>query len=511
MGLAGRGKSVLMRYLALSMYHAPRGKLPLFLELRSLNSLTKKDILHLIHAQYNSGNAVKFDDFLDALSRGYFVILLDGFDEIAPTDRDEVEREILEIRQEYPECPIVVSGRHDERFSSWESFTVLQLSAMTRDQTRLLIEKAEYSEEVKKNFLKRLTSAFFEEHESFLNTPLLAIMLMRTFEEYAEIPSSLHEFYRNAFDTLIRRHDAMKSQFLRATHSGCTAEEFKKVFASFCVLTYSKSAFSFHRDDALNYVSSAIRQQGMNADPSLLLKDLIESICLLHEEGLEISFVHRSFQEYFCAVFLSMSPGGFIERYFETANLRVHDNVLPMLMGICPERVEDEWASDFVEDLIKKYPKQDVSRHTRLFADRYPEWNLHQSSDHRFFSVFESTRLDRCVRILENLYPGNFQKWVRPKSVREVREKESRQIEALINLEGRGVTSLEGLSLFLKEASEKKEVPMFRFSVDPSFEPFFIELLGKNYETTLKGIDSIQKVQRDRRRKGDKFIEELFN
>lgn len=55
-------------------------------------------------------------------------------------------------------------------------------------------------------------------------------MLMLTFEEYAEIPNSLHEFYRNAFETLIRRHDAMKSQFLRQMHSGCTAEEFKKLF-----------------------------------------------------------------------------------------------------------------------------------------------------------------------------------------------------------------------------------------------------------------------------------------
>ena len=70
-GLAGRGKSVLMRYIALSLYHAPRGKIPLIIELRSLNNLTSKNVLQYIHAQYRGRGRIRFADFEEALRKGY--------------------------------------------------------------------------------------------------------------------------------------------------------------------------------------------------------------------------------------------------------------------------------------------------------------------------------------------------------------------------------------------------------------------------------------------------------
>lgn len=105
------------------MYHAPRGKLPIFLELRSLNSLTSKNLLQLIHSHYKGESSMKFNDFLKALASGYFCPILDGFDEISPSDRADIESQILRIADEFPECPMIISGRSDSRFSSWERFT----------------------------------------------------------------------------------------------------------------------------------------------------------------------------------------------------------------------------------------------------------------------------------------------------------------------------------------------------------------------------------------------------
>lgn len=512
-GLAGRGKSVLMRYLAVSMYHSPRGKLPLFLELRNLNSLTTKDILSYVHAQYNSNNELAFDDFLHALSEGYFVLILDGFDEISPSDRDSIERQILEIVDQHPSCPIVVSGRYDERFYSWERFTSLQLLPMNREQTVELIEKAEYDTKVKKNFLRRLTGEFFKKHESFLNTPLLAIMLMRTFEEYAEIPHSLHEFYRNAFDTLVRRHDAMKSQFLRKTHSGCTAEEFKRVFSSFSVLTYSKSAFSFHRDEAIENLSAALAQQSIDANPENLLDDLIESVCLLHEEGFEISFVHRSFQEYFCALFVASAPSGFVERYLEDANIRVHDDVLPMLIGINQDRVEDEWANEIVDDLIKRYPRRDKDRHHRMLADRIPEWGIEGISDDRFVSLVKASKLDRCVQIIRRFYPEHFDEGPRrsPRTRSEFKKWSERYVSELIRLEHAGLSSLKGFEEWHSNLEDDGRVRLFRFKVDVEFRSFFDAVYESSVSRTLSGLESVQRAQRNRKKRGGEFIDGIFN
>lgn len=130
-GLAGRGKSVLMRYLAVSLYHTPKGKIPIFIELRSLNSLTSPDILQYIHAQYKGVSNIQYSDFLEALHKGYFIFLFDGFDEINPELRSDIEKEIIDISAIYQKCPLIITGRPDDRFSSWEQFKMYHVCPMS--------------------------------------------------------------------------------------------------------------------------------------------------------------------------------------------------------------------------------------------------------------------------------------------------------------------------------------------------------------------------------------------
>jgi len=280
---------------------------------------------------------------------------------------------------------------------------------MTLNQTRQLITNADYDPDVKRTFIKRLTDDFFERHESFLGTPLLAILLMLTFEEYAEIPNSLHVFYRNAFETLVRRHDAMKAQFLRKTHSNCTADELKGIFSSFCVLTYSKSRFQFLEENVIEYLKQALVQQRIRSDPRDLLSDLIESICLLQKEGFEISFVHRSFQEYFCALFVSQAPAGVVSQYLDSGRFRVEDSVLPMLYGMVPERIESEWANAAVSDLLSKYERQDRRSTTAFFARLFPTLRYAVFDDASVHILMSHEGPDqRKVEILRRFYPAHF-------------------------------------------------------------------------------------------------------
>jgi hypothetical protein len=83
------------------------------------------------------------------LAKGYFVLILDGFDEVEPASRSGVEDQILYLEREFPKCPIVVSGRPDERFASWEHFTTYTVKPMSFYKTKKLIERADYDAEVK--------------------------------------------------------------------------------------------------------------------------------------------------------------------------------------------------------------------------------------------------------------------------------------------------------------------------------------------------------------------------
>ena len=107
-GLAGRGKSVFLRWLAVTFYHNPQGRIPIFLELRSLNSTGSKELLPFIHSQYRGGAGIPLESFVSALRKGYFLLILDGFDEVEPGSRAFVENQILEIERQFPKCPIVV-------------------------------------------------------------------------------------------------------------------------------------------------------------------------------------------------------------------------------------------------------------------------------------------------------------------------------------------------------------------------------------------------------------------
>lgn len=510
--LAGSGKSVLMRFIALSFFHSPRGRIPLFFELRSLNHDSPLTLLESIHEYYRGNSNITFDDFLDTLRKGYFTLILDGFDEISPPNRAAIESQIFRLIRDFDDVPIIISGRHDERFNSWEGFSHFYLKEMTLKQTRELISKSNYDEDVKNIFLDRLSEDFFERHQSFLSNPLLAIMMMLTFEGYAEIPDSLHEFYRIAFDTLLRRHDAMKGQFLRESHSGCSTEQFKQIFSSFCLLTYVKSAFSFDRDKALAYLNAAICQQGLEKSPEIVLFDLIESICLLQEEGFEISFVHRSFQEYFSAVFIANSGTGFVQKYLDEGEFRTFDNVLPMLMGIAQQRVESEWAIDRINDICSRFPKSERGV-LDFYLACYPEFEFApvHSGSIALTKIFP-TKLSREYGIIRSLYSEEFY------SGNDDNDSghntwEERISACLQDMEAAGNPFLEGYTESLKELSpdvEKRMGPKFNIKCDDSCELLYAAMFGPQMGWILEGIYRVQTLQRERQDRSNSFLGEVF-
>jgi hypothetical protein len=63
---------------------------------------------------------------------------------------------------------------------------------------------------------------------------------------------------------------------------------------------------------------------------------------MLQQDGLNTSFVHRSFQEYFTAVFCAKCNGEDFVRVVDRLVRRNYDSVLPMLLELATEKVEQE-------------------------------------------------------------------------------------------------------------------------------------------------------------------------
>ncbi len=534
-GLAGRGKSALMKYVALSLYHAPRGKIPLVFELRQLNGQVSKDVLRQVHAQYAGDSGVSFDDFREALRRGWFILLLDGFDEVAPVDRAEVERQIVDLSFAFETCPVLVSGRPCENYATWERFTVLQLKPMTLDRTIELIGKSDHDEAVRQRFLAWLTPGNFHRHKSFLETPLLALMMMLTFGDHGEIPRSLHAFYGRTFDTLGRRHDALKFRGLRQTHSGCSAEEFERILAGFCLLTHLKSAFTFDRRTAIGHLRTALRQQGLDASAELVLTDLVESLCILQVESFDISFVHRSFQEYFAALYLTTAPAGLVRSYLDRGKISVPDGVLPLLWGMASARVEAEWALQTVDDILARFPDEDPASAQRLEIEAFDRLDVDVHAEGLGGTSLRGTRLWERVKILRNFYPERFEvaEADAPPSIRRHSNWPDRVWKELVALERAGEPGLEGFAkaparLQKRDAERPKGAPagqgggasdlphyaaVERFSIDlsPRHRELVHTILARDRGAiTLDALREIRRIQRARAKGEDAFAAELF-
>ncbi len=77
------------------------------------------------------------------------------------------------------------------------------------------------------------------------------------------------------------------------------------MFSAFAIQTYDDRKFTMTKSEALDYLEKSKKLTGITFDSEDYLADAHQAVSMLVEEGLLLSFTHRSFQEYFAAKFIS--------------------------------------------------------------------------------------------------------------------------------------------------------------------------------------------------------------
>ena len=143
-------------------------------------------------------------------------------------------------------------------------------------------------------------------------------------------------------------------------------DAFKKTFAQFCFITYYQGKIELTHDEVVTILGKiGARMVGFNHQNYIF--DLVNSICVLYKDGLNYKFTHRSFQEYFAAIFLKELPDQDMGKigtslvkkdYYQSA----HDSVFPMLYDMAEQRFEQNILLPFViefETVCEKADKYD--------------------------------------------------------------------------------------------------------------------------------------------------------
>jgi hypothetical protein len=286
------------------------------------------------------------DQLLYSLKEGMLVLFFDGYDEIDHDMRARRAKEILDLANTHDKTTILISGRPDDTFFGWDRFVTFKLLDLTEAQVRLLIKKIPYDQEIKDLFNKKMDEGLYVSRREFLVNPLLAIMMLITLEQFADIPPKIHLFYEYAFDALFARHDTAKGGgFQRKRHVNLALDDYRRLFSYFCAISYLKETFTFSETAFLELLEHSITASQIIINKRDMLNDLIQCTCMVARDGLDYVFTHRSFQEYFMAYFVARVKGEEFEKVAPKLVERGRsDNVLIMVSEMNKEKFEEAWV-----------------------------------------------------------------------------------------------------------------------------------------------------------------------
>ncbi len=344
-GTGGVGKSVMMKHFFLNAIINTKC-VPVFIELRGLNDFEINEIC-LTDYIYETMKKFSLDFektyFNYSLETGNYIFLFDGFDEVKREISQKVTRQIIDMSDKYPKNHYIVSSRPLDGFGGWNSFQELSPEPLTKSQALSLINKLDYDPSVKERFYKKLDESLFVNYNSFASNPLLLTIMLLTYERKSSIPDKLNDFYEQAFGTLFFDHDALKN-YERDIRSKLGYEEFKRAFSYFCFKSFFSSDFSFSKSKALGYIETIKQKQIIDSDfkSEDFLEDLTGSVCVLIHDGLDYKFTHRSFQEYFAAVYTMQlddsSQSKLLKLWIEKSLSSSESGYLDILYELQPDR-----------------------------------------------------------------------------------------------------------------------------------------------------------------------------
>lgn len=325
-GYAGSGKSMLMRHLFLDSINS-KFKYPIKVELRYLNdysgSLNEYIKEHIFEFHKLGSNERIISNLLES---GKFVFFFDGYDEINSSKKAGITNEINEFVKLYNKNNYIVTSRPFTGIETLPLFHNYWIQAFTDEEVEQFIAKQLKNEkELVEKIITAIKRPENKAYRSFLWNPLLLTMFIISFNTYAEIPQKRSMFYRQVFDTLYLIHDSSsKLAYVREKKSGLDKDKFEKALQAFCFITFFDYKYTFTYD----YINDVLWNIKMNKsqlyfENDNIVDDLTIALGFLTKEGFEYTFLHKSLQEYFAALYIANLSKENKKRVYRKLSLKI--------------------------------------------------------------------------------------------------------------------------------------------------------------------------------------------
>ncbi|MDB9430705.1 NACHT domain-containing protein [Microcystis aeruginosa CS-555/01A07] len=332
-GAPGSGKSMLLKYLALS-YSEEQFKnlsdrpVPILLELNRLNeaNLTVEKLEQHLVAACDRHNFPKANRFISqGLKDGRLLLLLDGLDEVSSGVRSSVVRclkDFLEL-ENYKKCRVIITCRtavyHNEFVDNTEE--TLEIDEFSDQQMRRFLQawKSEMPPEKSVEQLIQNLRAKPKIMALARNPLLLTIIAYLYTDTPFVLPHSRAEFYTKATNVLLELRDQERN--IPNQYSGVNKRRVLQHLA-----LYAQNSANRQQQDRRSLLDSEVWEQVKQVLPSLNLEakdanSIVDEIVkrsgllLRIDGGQRYYFPHLTLQEYFVAAALTDKQAELIQKW----------------------------------------------------------------------------------------------------------------------------------------------------------------------------------------------------
>lgn len=318
---AGMGKSTIMKYMFIDLINNSIKDvgIPIYIE---LNQLKKgHTIIQEIQEELKSFSK-EFDEelLLEFIHEGGFIFFLDGYDEIAFEDRNEVTKDIKSfISKAGTKNYYIMSSRPEDTLPSFTGFQLFKIQPFTKEEALNLLSKYDFDKQ-KSDLLEELKTGEYESFDDFLKNPLLVSVFFSVFNDKKDLSCKKKIFYQEVFNTYATYHDSSKGYYTRERHSRLGIEDIEQVLKYIGYIYMIKPEDGFDRDNILRLIGQA-KKYCRNSDfnESDLLLDIIRTIPLFYKNGdsSEYEWTLKSLMRFYAVKFLANEANGKQSVFFE--------------------------------------------------------------------------------------------------------------------------------------------------------------------------------------------------
>lgn len=302
---AGTGKSTIVKFLSLLCIKREWG-FPFVVELRRVDRTQNIEDYIIKEIQLNNTEITEID-IKDILRRGDFVFFFDGYDEILEENKLFVTKAIRKFMTYAGNNNFVLTSREDDCLSEFSDFLKYHIKELNKQEAYELIKKYDNCGEVSEALINEIEkNKNYEALEEFLGNPLMVSLLYLTYCYKGVLQYKKHIFYRQVFDALYDRHDSTKGiGTVHEKKSKLDIEDFRKVLCAMGFVSMKIGMIEFDRDQMMDLINQSVGVfPEIETNANLFFSDILHAVPLFVEEGIKYKWAHKSFAEYFAAVFI---------------------------------------------------------------------------------------------------------------------------------------------------------------------------------------------------------------